>query len=376
MTKFDRRHNFMTQQVQAITDTDVIVVGAGPIGIEIAIALEQAHVDYILIEARQIGEAISRWPANTYFFSTPEHVALAGVPVHNLDQRNVSGEQYLAYLRTLVEMFDLNLRLYEPVSRIARETGGLFTVETAPRRGTQTYRTRYVIMATGGMAGPRLLHIPGEDLPHVSHYFPGPHPYFRTRVLIVGGKNSAAEAALRCWRAGAQVTLSYRRASLDFDRVKPHLSDDLATRLDKGEISFLPATIPVKITPHYVELASTEDGLTANGRTIRHETDFVLLCTGFTADMSLFAGAGVALTGERQVPHFDPHTMETNVPGFFVAGTAVGGTQERFEYFISTCHDHIPPILKTILGHVPAGLRLGTIDARNNAVTWEEVKAN
>lgn len=364
----------MSKKLQ--TETEVIVVGAGPIGIETAIALKQANVDYILIEGRQIGDAISRWPPTTYFFSTPEHVALAGVPVHNLDQRNVSGEQYLAYLRTLVEMFDLNLRVYEPVTAVTRQPDGRFTLTTKPQRGPQSYRARHVIMATGGMAGPRLLHIPGEELPHVSHYFPGPHPYFRTRVLIVGGKNSAAEAALRCWRAGAQVTLSYRRASLDFDRVKPHLSDDLATRIDKGEIGYLPGTIPVKITPEYVELAATEDGLTANGHTIRHETDFVLLCTGFTADMSLLANAGVDLVGERQVPYFDPRTMETNVPGLFVVGTAAGGTQERFEYFISTCHDHIPRILRRILGHVPEAVQLGTIDARNNAVSWEEVKAN
>jgi thioredoxin reductase (NADPH) len=372
--QIQRRNDLMSEKLQ--TETEVIVVGAGPIGIEMAIALKQANVDYVLIEGRQIGDAISRWPPTTYFFSTPEHVALAGVPVHNLDQRNVSGEQYLAYLRTLVEMFDLNLRLYEPVTAVSRESDRRFTVQTAPRRGPQTYRARYVIMATGGMAGPRLLNIPGEDLPHVSHYFPGPHPYFRTRVLIVGGKNSAAEAALRCWRAGAQVTLSYRRANLDFDRVKPHLSDDLATRLEKEEIGFLPATVPVKITPEYVELASTEDGISANGHTIRHETDFVLLCTGFTADMSLFAQAGVELVGERQVPYFDPHTMETNEPGLFVVGTAAGGTQERFEHFISTSHDHIPRILKAILGHVPAAVRLGTIEARNNAVTWKEVKAN
>jgi thioredoxin reductase (NADPH) len=366
----------MTQTTEAVTHTDVIIVGAGPIGIEMAIALHRANVDYRLLEAGQIGAAISRWSPHTHFFSTPEHVALAGVPVHNLDQRAVSGEQYLAYLRTLVEMFDLKLHVYEPVTAIGKESDGLFTVQTEPRRGQQTYRAPAVIMATGGMAGPRRLNIPGEDLPHVTHYFPGPHAYFRTRVLIVGGKNSAAEAALRCWRAGAQVTLSYRRANLDFDRVKPHLSDDLATRLDKGEIDFLPATVPVKITPHYVELAATEAGLVTNGHTIRHETDFVLLCTGFQADMGLFAGAGVELVGERQVPYFDPATMETNVPGLFVAGTAAGGTQERFEYFISTSHDHIPRIMKAILGYIPADLRLGTIDARNNAVTWEEVKAN
>ena len=359
------------------TETDVIVVGAGPLGIETAVALKQANIPNILIEARQIGDAITKWPANTYFFSTPEHVALAGIPVHNLDQRNVSGEQYLAYLRTIVELFDLDLRVYEPVTAITRQPDDHFIVQTNPQRGPKNYRARYVIMATGGMAGPQLLHIPGEDLPHVSHYFPGPHPYFRTRVLVVGGKNSAAEAVLRCWRVGANVSLSYRRPKLDFDRVKPQLSDDLATRLEKGEVGFFPGTVPVNITPHYVELAPTnEHGMLTDGPTIRHETDFVLLCTGFMADMALFAQAGVELNGPRQVPKFNPATMETNVPGLFVVGTAAGGTQDRYEYFISTTHDHIPLILKAILGHVPDAVRLGTIEARNNAVTWEEVKAN
>ncbi len=354
-------------------NTQVIIVGAGPIGIELAISLHRLGVDYILLEANQIGHAFTKWPPNTHFYSTPEHVALAGVPVHNLNQQSISGEQYLAYLRTLVEMFDLNVHVYEPVTEIVRNESG-FLVRTAPRRGERRYYSQYVVLATGGMAKPRRLNIPGEDLPHVTHYFPGPHPYFRTRVLVVGGRNSALESALRCWRAGAQVTISYRRPDFDYERVKPHLAMDISNRLEKGEIAFLPATVPVEITPEYVVLASTEDGKIPNGRLIRHETDFVLLCTGFVADMSLFARAGVILQGEEQVPVFDPHTMETNVPGLFVAGTAAGGTQRKFTYFISTCHDHVAKIVKTITGIVPD--KLGTVPARNNAVTWEEVKAN
>ena len=269
--------------------TEVAIIGAGPIGIELAIAFEELGVDYILIEANQVGDAFMKWPPNTHFFSTPEHVALAGVPVHNLDQRSITGEQYLAYLRTLVEMFDLNLRIYEPVTAVTPQEEDGFVVTTKHRLGEKSYQAKHVVLATGGMAGPRMVNIPGEDLPHVSHYFPGPHHYFRTKILIVGGRNSAAEAALRCWRVGAtDIALSYRRPEPNFERIKPHLAGDLKDRFEKGEITFYPATIPVEITPEYILLASTEDGMTPNGSTIKHEADFVYLATGFEADMSLF----------------------------------------------------------------------------------------
>jgi thioredoxin reductase (NADPH) len=193
-------------------------------------------------------------------------------------------------------------------------------------------------------------------------------------VLVVGGKNSALESALRCWRVGAQVTISYRRSAFDFEVVKPHLTMDIRDRLAKGEVAFLPATIPVEITPTAVMLAQTEDGRSPASDPVAHRTDFVLLCTGFEADMSLFQRAGVTLVGPEQAPKLNPATMETDVPGLFAAGTAAAGTQERFKTFISTSHDHVARIVKAITGEAPK--RLGTVAARNNAVTWEEVKAN
>jgi thioredoxin reductase (NADPH) len=352
---------------------DVAVVGGGPIGIEMAIALKRAGIDHILFEAKQIGQAITRWPAHTHFYSTPEHVALAGMPVHNLDQQPITGEQYLAYLRTLVEFFDLNLHNYEAVETVKKIEGG-FQLKTSTLAGENVYRCEQLILATGGMASPRLMEIPGEELPHVYHYFPGPHQFFRTRLLVVGGKNSALEAALRCWRAGAEVTLSYRRPQLDYEVVKPHLADDISTRLEKKEIQFLPNTVPVAITPQHTVLARTGPDFQPGSETFCHESDFVLLATGFVADMALFRTAGVTLQGKRQVPLYDPETMETNVPGLYVAGTAAGGTQIKFETFISTSHDHVARIMQSLTGRAPGPL--GTVDARNNAVTWEEVKAN
>ena len=204
------------------------------------------------------------------------------------------------------------------------------------------------------MAGPRLLNIPGEDLPNVTHYYPGPHPYFRQRLLVVGGRNSAVEGALRSWRAGAEVAMSYRKADFNFERIKPHMSMDLGDRLSKGEIEFYPSTVPVEITPTHVVLEEIEEDGGGNGsfdrlrtgRFIQVPTDFVYLATGFVADMSLFAKAGVILEGESEVPTFNPETMETNVPGLYVAGTAAGGTQSKFTYFISTSHHHVAKIMK------------------------------
>jgi thioredoxin reductase (NADPH) len=359
--------------VNNIENTKIAIIGAGPIGIELAITLERLGIDYLLIEAKQIGNEFSKWPPSTHFFSTPEHVALAGVPVHNLDQMPITGERYLAYLRTLVEMFDLKLRLYEPVTRIDPQKKG-FLIQTEPITGLRKIQANKVVLATGGMARPRRLNIPGENLPHVSHYFPGPHPYFRRRVMVVGGRNSAMEATLRCWRTGAKVALSYRGAQLNDERIKPQLWIDIQDRLRKGEISFFPSTIPVEITPSFVKLATTLDGVKTDGKTLIYETDAVLLCIGFEADMTLFKQAGVTLLGDEQAPLIDDSTMETNVPGLYVAGTAVGGTQNKFTHFISTSHDHVAKIVKAITGH-DAG-PLGSIPARNNAVTWEEVKAN
>lgn len=355
--------------------TNIVIIGGGPIGIECAIAFEQLGVSYVLLEANQIGDAFMRWPAHTHFFSTPEHVALGGLPVQNVDQRPITGDQYLAYLRMVVEYFDLNLNVYEPVLSIAKRENGRFYVTTQRRTAQHVYDARHVIVATGGMAGPRKLDIPGEALPHVTHYFPGPHPYFRTKVLVVGGRNSAAEAALRCWRAGAkEVALSYRRDGFEFERMKPHLSMDLLDRIEKDEIVFYPGTIPVEITPTHVRLASTQDGISANGRLIEHEADYVILATGFQADLSLVENAGVILEGDAQAPHLDLDTMESNVESLYVVGTAAGGTQGRFKLFISTTHHHVGKVVKAITGQEPP--KLGTVHARNNAVTWQEVQAN
>ncbi len=328
---------------------DVALVGAGPIGLELAAALKRAAVEAVHFEAGQIGRTIARWPPNTHFFSSPERIAIAGVPIPNVDQTKITGEAYLAYLRSVVEQFDLRIRTYERVLNVSPEKGE-FIIQTENRAGRQVYRARRVVLATGGLARARRLDIPGEDLPHVSHYPADPHKYFRTRVLVVGGRNSALETALRCFRAGARVTISYRRDALDPEIPKPHLVAEITMWMEEGKIDFLPATVPVEITPRHVALAPTRHGQATAGPRTCLPADFVLLCTGFEADMSLCQAAGVELQGDRRVPVLDPRTLQTNVPGLYVAGTATAGTQERFRAFIETCHVDVEKIVAALTG--------------------------
>ncbi|NTW01540.1 MAG: NAD(P)-binding domain-containing protein [Oscillochloris sp.] len=355
--------------IQAMNMYEVAIIGAGPIGLELAVCLRRAGVRYLHFDARQIGYTMSWWPRNTNFFSTTERLAIAGVPIPNNHQQRITGEEYLAYLRAVVEQFDLTINTYEPVKALARTEEG-FTLTTQPLAGERYYRARRVVLAIGDMEYPLQLGIPGEDLPHVSHYFQEPHTYFRRRLLIVGGKNSAVEAALRCWRAGAQVAISYRRAQFDSTRVKHWLMPDMEAQIEAGTIRFLPTTVPLEITPEHVVLAPAE----GDGPRIIYPTDFVLLNTGFRGDQSLLEMAGVELCGENRVPTFNPATMETNVPDLFVAGTVAAGIQQRYSLFIENCHEHAGKIAQAITGQWPTSL--GDAPGRSYKLAFKHFQAN
>lgn len=331
----------------------VILVGAGPIGIELAVVLKQQGVDVLHVEAGALGQTITWYPRQARFFSSPERIAIAGVPLASPDQTKATREQYLAYLRGVVQQFRLDIQTHEPVRRIERTDTGGFAVHTARRAAT----CDHLVLAIGDMHRPRELGVQGEDLPHVSHYFDEPHDYFGRDLLIVGGRNSAAEAALRCHRAGANVAISYRGQNFEDNGIKYWLLPELNALIKAGEIRFYPGTVPTHITDSHVELGEAdavgEVGQIgrAGGRRIR--ADHVLLLTGYQQDKTLFQMVGVELIGESRAPRIDPQTMQTNVANLYIAGTAAAGTQQRFKLFIENCHTHAAKIARSITGHAP-----------------------
>jgi thioredoxin reductase (NADPH) len=331
----------------------VAIIGAGPIGLELAVALKQAGVDYVQLDAGQIGTTISWYPLQMYFHSNAERLAIAGVPIQLPDQQKPKREEYLAYLRAVVQQFGLQVRTFERVEFIERSPDGRFILRTRAADGEHRYMADNIVLAIGAMHAPRLLGIPGEDLPHVSHYFHDPHIYFEKRVLVVGGRNSAIEAAVRCQRVGARVTVSYRKSDFDSSVIKFWLLPEIRSMLRDGRVRFLPRTLPIEIRGGSVFLAPTGE----DGRPIMTDlpsevdADFVLLMTGYRQDSRLFEMLGIDMQGADRQPRFDPETMETTVPGVFVAGTAIAGTpRERVRIIVESCHVHVPRIVAAITG--------------------------
>jgi len=324
----------------------VAIIGAGPIGIELAVALKQAGVDYVQFDAGQIGTTIAWYPIQMLFHSSAERLSLAGVPIQEPMQQKPTREEYLAYLRSVVMQFDLKIRTYERVELATRAVDGGFELRTRAVDGEHRWRADNVVLAVGAMHVPKLLNVPGEELPHVHHYFRDPHDYFAKKLLVVGGRNSAVEAAVRCQRAGAHVTLSHRGAEFDPKSVKFWLLPEIRSMIRDDRVHYLPQTCPVEIGPGFVRLVSTATG---NEQIV--DADFVLAMTGYRQSTPLFSMLGVELEGPDRKPHYDPETMETNVPGVFIAGTAIAGTPaERVSVIVETCHVHVPRIVGAIVG--------------------------
>jgi thioredoxin reductase (NADPH) len=325
------------------------LIGAGPLGLEIAVALKRAGLAYVHFEAVQVGATMQWWAPGTRWFSSNERISIAGVPLMTPNQEKATREEYLAYLRGIVEQFDLQVQTYTRVTSIERTATG-FALRVQKSVGgqllgdTHTVQVEKLILTTGGTERPNLLNVPGENLPHVSHYFHDPHTYFRRDLLIVGGRNSAVEAAMRCHRAGARVSLSYRGDAIDAKDIKYWLYPEFSSLVKTGKISAHFGALVREITPTHAIVQNAE------GNIVRVPADFVLLMTGYVADMSLAKMAGVATTGDQEIPTYHHDTMETNVPGLYIAGTAIAGTQKRYRVFLENCHVHVERILAHLTG--------------------------
>jgi len=224
----------------------------------------------------------------------------------------------------------------------------VISVTPLPEGGFEVVTSRasihasFVVIAIGSMHRPRLLGIPGESLPHVEHYFREPHPYFGQRLVVIGGKNSAVEAAIRCQRAGADVTLAYRRADFDPAHVKFWLLPEIRSMMRDERVRVLFSHTPIEIRERSIVFDTPEGPAEV-------PADFVLSLTGYEQDTSLLENAGVEFHGEARVPRYDETTMETNVPGLFIAGTAIQGSPVgHVRVIVENCHVHVPRIVSAI----------------------------
>lgn len=315
----------------------VAIVGAGPIGIELAIALKKTGIPYLLFDREQVAQMIYNFPPQTHFFSSNERIGISGYPVQTTDQQKCSREDYLAYIRTLVMHYQLEVHSYEEVATIKRVENGEFLLHTLSAKGEREYQVKYVVLATGGTSTPRKLNVPGENLPHVSHKMEDPHKYFLKHVLIIGGKNSAGESALRCYHAGAKVSLCTRKKQFDPKDIKYWLFPELVGRIEHREIDCYFESEVKEILPDRVHLN--------NG--VEIFADFVIKAIGFDANMELFKQLGIEMTTEQQMVKHD-ETMQTSVPNVYVLGTVVGGTQIRYRIFIENTHEHVAKILDAL----------------------------
>lgn len=324
---------------------ETIVIGAGPIGLETAAGLQAGGHTVLVLDEGPIGSTIATlFPPTTRFFSSPDRLEIAGIACPTVAQEKATREEYLAYLRGVVDTLSIPIRTFHRVEEVARSEHG-FTLTTRTRSGLEvTCSCTNLVLATGGMGRTRTLGIPGESLPHVQHDLGEPHQYHGRRVLIVGGRNSACEAAIRCWRAGATVHLSHRGPEVH-ERVKYWIRPELIALIEEGRIAAHPETAPSRIDQRSVELTAIDGGTSTTV-----DVDDVLLMIGYEHDPGLMECLGIPLDADTNAPKFDEATMETPVRGLYVAGTATAGTQDRFRVFIENCHVHAQRITTALTG--------------------------
>ena len=320
---------------------DVLIVGAGPAGLAAAIAAKQRGLRALVLEKGALVNSLLHYPTHMVFFTTPELLEIGGLPFVTPYEKPTRHES-LRYYRRVADTFDLPIGLEEPVTALAREPDGWFAVTSQPRHeaGPRRRSARFVVVATGAYDVPNEMGIAGEHLPHVSHYYREAHPYYRRRVVIVGGKNSAAEAALELHRAGAAaVTLVHRHAALG-DSIKYWVRPDIENRIAERSVRALFNTRVTEITPHHV----ITDGPQGVGR---EPADAVLLMTGYRSDNALVTMAGGTVDAATGAPAHHPETFETTVPNLFVAGAVVAGRQSG-RIFIENGRFHGEVVIKAI----------------------------
>jgi thioredoxin reductase (NADPH) len=315
---------------QPETRTDVLVIGAGPTGLACAIEAQKLGLKVVVLDKGCLVNSLFHYPAGMTFFTTPELLEIGDIPFTTALQKPTR-EEALEYYRKVTEHYDLDIRQYEWVKTVMGEDGN-FSITATDRAGRpHDYCTRKVIASTGYYDLANQLGLPGEELPKVSHYYAEAHPYYDTDVLVIGGKNSAAIAALDLWRHGARVTLVYRGNQLH-RHVKYWIKPDLENRIKNGNIT-------AHFDSHVQEIGIDYVVIVTPRGPIRLKNDFVLALIGYHPDYDFLRSMGIELSGEQCRPICDPVSLESNVPGIYVAGVIVAGSSTN-EIFIENGRFH------------------------------------
>lgn len=324
-------------------DFDLIIVGGGPCGLSTAVAAQEAGLRYVVLEKGPVVHSLTRFPIGMQFFSTAELLEIGDVPFLS-ERPRPRREEAMAYYRRVVAKFGLNVHQFEKVVGISGSKGN-WRVETERRDGPAAYTAANIVLATGYYDNPNRLGVPGEDLPHVSHYYTEGHRCFGQRVLVVGGQNSAVDAVMDLQRCGADVTMAQRKPDLS-PKIKPWVLPEFEALVRKGLVRLLTSTEVVEIKPGSVVLRE-------QGEVREEPFDFVFLMTGYHPDHSMLRKLGVATDPETGKPVYDPETMETNVPGLYVAGVIAAGNEANV-IFIENGRFHGPLIAKHIAAQAQA----------------------
>ena len=322
-------------------DADVVIVGGGPCGLAAAVSAQRVGLRPQVIESGVAVSSIAAYPTYARFFSTAEKLSIGGLPFVIATEKPTRRDA-LAYYRAVVSYFGIPLRQRERVTAI-QGWSGEFTVVSRTAGGEES-RTRAgaVVVATGYFGSPNRIGVPGEDLPHVTHVYREGHEAFLQDVVVVGGGNSAAEAALDLWRSGARVTLVHFGPTFD-KKIKPWVLPDFTNRVKEGLIAVRWDTRVKAILPRDIVL-------TTGKKDERLRADRVYIMTGFAPSLDLLKDTGVAIDPATGVPAHDPHTLETPTPGLFVAGVVVAGYDAN-KVFIENGRFHGEKILARIQGH-------------------------
>jgi thioredoxin reductase (NADPH) len=314
---------------------DILIIGGGPIGIACGLKAQKAGLSFLIIEKGCLVNSLYNYPSTMTFFSTSEKLEIDGIPFVTISNKPTRAEA-LEYYRRVATSNNLAINLFEEVTNVKKENG-IFTITTSKA----SYHAKKVILSTGFYDVEVKLEIPGEDLPKVKHYYKDPHYYAMQKMVVVGSSNSAIDVALETYRKGADVTLVIRGDEVS-SRVKYWVRPDIINRIKEGSIKAYFNSHLKAVREHEVDIETPAGVITI-------PNDFVMAMTGYKPNFDFLKKIGIHLTDDKLIPHYNPETMETNLPGLYLAGVVCGGMDTHL-WFIENSRVHADMIIEDIVG--------------------------